>query len=87
MKFQVGDKAIMRRIVIDLATGDHPEFLLAEGGEEVEILEIDDDPEFPISVRCSGKTWGPFRVKESEIRRISEPQPEDVPWALPRHEF
>ena len=60
MLFEIGSKPYLAREIIDQATGDHPAFLLGQKGEQVEVIEYDEDRLYPYVVEGptnAGKKW------------------------------
>ncbi len=58
--FEVGEFAYLARQIIEPACEDHPDFLMGEKGERVEILEVRDTGIYPYLVEGptnKGKPW------------------------------
>ena len=50
MALTPGDTAVLKRQVVQGATGDHPSFLLGQKGERVTIVQVDGEGAYPYTV-------------------------------------
>ena len=72
-RFNKGDTAILKRHVIEPATGDHPEFIMGMKDEVVTIIKVHDTAkEYPYLVEGSitnkGKQW---RACDSDFKETN----------------
>lgn len=67
MSYASGTRIKFPRTIIESATGDHPEFLLASAGEEGEIVSYDETSVFPYSVKTDSCSYS-FGAVEPDFR-------------------
>ena len=79
MIYANGTRIRFPHTIIEPATGDHPEFLMASAGEEGEIVAYDETrTKYPYSVTADSCPH-PFGVDETDFRMIAAAEAAEAP--------
>lgn len=63
-----GDRMYLAREIIEYATGDHPEFLLGQKGEQVEVLAYEPaNQPYPYLVQGPTNPGKPWRARRTDL--------------------